>query len=228
MKKEKEDKTDRKGQVIKTHCFNCEIETNQVILFDEFSLTPQEILWRNEEGDESKSAWLVAGNIWMISKCQGCDGINFKHILRTDRNGTDRVFHFPKKPIRQIPNWIIKLPMKYVEVLQEVYNSINDEAFILSLIGIRTVLDIFIVSKVGDSGTFKNKLDQLVANGIITTTKRQVLEAAIDAGNASAHRGYKPEKEVLFQILDIVENLLQSEIVDRSLNKIKEKTPPRN
>lgn len=45
--------------------------------------------------------------------------------------------------------------------------------------------------------------------------------------DAAAHRGYKPDQETLFQILDIVENLLQSEIVDRAADEIKQKTPPR-
>ena len=117
--------------------------------------------------------------------------------------------------------------MKYVGILQEIYISVNEKLFTLSLTGIRTLLDIYIVDKIGDVGTFKQKLDKLVAEGIITSSKAKVLEAAIDAGNASAHRGYRPDQETLFQILDIMENLLHSEIVDRSVNKIKQSTPRR-
>lgn len=215
-------------EVFKTHCFNCDKETNQDILFKDHEIGPREIVWRNEQGDESKSVWEVVANIWSLSKCRGCEKINFKHILRNspDRE-TDQVFHFPRKPIRQVPNWVIKLPMRYVEILQEVYFSINERLFILSLTGIRTLLDIYIVSKIGDVGTFKQKINRLVTENVITATKATVLEAAIEAGNASAHRGYKPDKETLFQILDIVENLLQSEIVDRNVSQIKQKTPPR-
>lgn len=90
------------------------------------------------------------------------------------------------------------------------------------------MLDTFIVSKVGDSGTFKQKLDKLVAEKFISVSKVKVLEAAIEAGNASAHRGYRPDEETLFQILDIVDNLMQSEIVDRAAKNIMEKTPRRN
>lgn len=215
-------------EVFKTHCFNCDKETNQDILFKDHEIGPREIVWRNEQGDESKSVWEVIANIWSLSKCRGCEKINFKHILRNspDRE-TDQVFHFPRKPIRQVPNWVIKLPMRYVEILQEVYFSINERLFILSLTGIRTLLDIYIVSKIGDVGTFKQKINRLVTENVITQTKATVLETAIEAGNASAHRGYKPDKETLFQILDIVENLLQSEIVDRNVSQIKQKTPPR-
>lgn len=213
---------------VKTHCFNCGRETNQDILFNESEIGPQEIIWRNEEGDDSQSVWAVVANIWNLTKCRGCDKMNFKHILRNspDRS-TDQTFNFPRKPIRQVPTWIIKLPMKYVEILQEIYISVNEQLFILSLTGVRTLLDIYIVDKIGDVGTFKAKLKKLVSDGIITSSKASVLEVAIDAGSASAHRGYKPEKETLFQVLDIVENLLQSEIVDRPIEIIKQSTPKR-
>ncbi len=216
-------------EIIKTHCFNCDSETNQEILFSDCKIGPQEIIWRNEEGNDSQSVWTIVANIWNLTKCRGCEEINFKHILRNspDRN-TDKTFNFPRKPIRQVPKWIVKLPIKYIEILQEVYISVNEQLFILSLTGIRTLLDIYIVSKIGDEGTFKSKLNKLVSEGIITSSKASILEVAIDAGNASAHRGYKPDKETLFQILDIVENLLQSEIVDRHVDKIKQNTPKRN
>lgn len=215
-------------ETTKTHCYNCDIETNQEVLFSDREIGSQEIVWRNEEGDDSQSAWVVVASIWNVTKCLGCEKINFKHISRNspDRK-TDQIFNFPRKPIRQVPNWIVKLPMKYVEILQEVYVSVNEQLFILSLTGIRTLLDIYIVSKIGDAGTFKTKLNKLVSEGIITNSKASVLEVAIDAGNASAHRGYKPDKETLFQILDIVENLLESEILDRQIEKIKENTPKR-
>jgi len=212
----------------KTHCYNCDKETNQDILFKDHEFGPREIVWRNEQGDKTESVWEVVADIWNISKCRGCEKINFKHILRNLPNReTDIVFHFPRKPLRQPPKWIMKLPIKYLEILQEIYASINERLFILSLTGIRILLDIYIVNKVGDVGTFKQKLAKLVSDGIITSKKSLVLDAAIDAGNAASHRGYKSDQETLFQILDIVENLLQSEIVDRSADSIKQKTPKR-
>jgi hypothetical protein len=213
---------------IKTHCAYCENETNQAILFKEFELGPQEIVQRNENGDQSQSAWIVLANIWNVSKCLGCDKINFKLIQRSSPDKElDKVFHFPKKPQREHPYWIIKLPIKYFEILREIYVAVNEGLYILSLNGIRTLLDVYIVSKIGDAGTFKQKIDELVTQGFISSTKASVLSVAIEAGNAAAHRGYNPDKETLYQILDIIENLMQSEIVDRSAENIKAKTPSR-
>lgn len=216
------------NEPIKTNCYNCDRETVQDILFQDHEIGPREIVFRTEEGDKSESAWEVVANIWVVSKCRGCERINFKHILRhSPERETDQTFYFPRKPIRRVPNWIVKLPVKYVEILQEIYVSLNEQLFILSLTGIRTLLDIYMVNKIGDSGSFKQKLNKLAAAGIITTSKATVLGTTIDAGNASAHRGYKPDKDTLFQILDIVENLLQSEIVDRAAEQIRQKIPPR-
>lgn len=219
----------QENTIIKTHCYNCNNETNQDILFNDIEITPREIVIRNDEGDKNESVWEVTGRLWHITKCKGCDKINFKHILRTipPFEKTDEIFYFPQKPIRNVPKWIVNISIKYIDILREVYIAINEHLFTLALTGIRTLLDIYIVEKIGDAGTFKQKLKKLTETNIITNSKAQVLEATIDAGNASAHRGYKPDQKTLFQVLNIVENLLESEIVDRTVNEIKEKTPPR-
>ncbi len=211
----------------KTYCYNCEIETNQEVLFNDESIDFQEMISRNEEGDESQPYKILGLRTWTLSKCLGCDKINFRYFWGEPSKQTNRIFHFPKKQIRKVPSWAIKLPIKYLETLQEVYFAVNEELFLLSLMGIRTLLDIYIIAKIGDIGSFKQKIDKLVSDGIITSAKASVLETTIDAGNAASHRGYKPEKETLFQILDIVENLLHSEIVDRQIKQIKQKIPRR-
>jgi hypothetical protein len=217
------------SEKVKTHCYHCNNETNQEKLLDEFELNPQEIVQRNDEGDESQSMWMLVGGLWLVSKCFGCEKINFKHITRQlPDKSRDVVFHFPQNPIREVPYWVRKLPIQYLEIVNEIYVCVNEGLHILAVTGIRTLLDIFIVAKVGDVGSFKQKLNRLVTQGIITSGKADVLGTLIEAGNASAHRGYKTDRDTLFQILDIVENLLQSEIVDRSLDNIKGKVPPRS
>ena len=218
-----------KSKLQRTHCWYCQKETNHRVLLDEFEMISEELIWHTEDGEESKSAWAPIGSLWLVSKCLGCDKITFKHIYRaTPNRDFDQIFYFPKKIVRDYPRWTVKLPHKYSQVFYETYLSIQEGLYILSLTGIRILLDLFIVSKIGDVGTFKQKMDRLVQDGIITASKAKVLRTAIDAANASAHRGYRPDKETLFQILDIVENLLQSEIVDRPIDKIRRKTPSRS
>lgn len=109
--------------------------------------------------------------------------------------------------------------------MNEIYQAIDYDLYTLALIGTRTLLDQFITDKIGDIGTFKQKINALQQNNFITQNKIQVIEVALDAGNAAAHRGYTPDKKTLFQVLDIVENLLHSELVDRPINDIRTKIP---
>lgn len=228
VKKPTQKTASKSTEPFKTHCYNCEDETNQTKLFEDQKLGPREVVWRNEEGDDSQSMWEVVMEVWTVSRCLGCEKLNFKHrTVNGPIRENDQIFFFPRKPIRKPPQWIVKLPMRYAVVFQEVYIALNEGLFMLTLTGIRTLLDVFIVSKIGDAGTFKQKLTKLVEYGVITATKATVLGTAIDAGNASAHRAYRPEKETVFQVLDIVEHLLHSEIVDRHADLIKKNTPPR-
>jgi len=213
----------------RTQCWYCQKETNHKVLLDEFEMISEELIWHTEDGGENRSAWAPIGSLWLVSKCLGCDKITFKHIYRASPIRTfDQTFYFPKKIVREFPRWTVRLPHKYSRVFYEIYLSIQEGLNILSLSGIRILLDLFIVSKIGDVGSFSQKLDKMVLEGIITSSKAKVLGAAIEAANASAHRGYVPEKETIFQILDIVENLLQSEVVDRPIDKIRKETPSRS
>ncbi len=83
-----------------------------------------------------------------------------------------------------------------------------------------------IVEKVGDVGSFKQKLDTLAANGFIGKTQVDVLYAALDAGNAAAHRGHKPRFEEVNAVMDIVENLLNAVYVLPDMAKSLKKTTP--
>jgi len=217
-----------KQKETKTYCYNCENETNQAVLYYDVFIEGVEIVSRNDEGDQRESFWTPVGNIWSLSKCLGCEKVNFKHVVSSSLDkSNDKIFYFPRKYIRQIPPWFVKLPIKYLPIAHEVYAAVNERLNRLSMAGIRTLLDIFIVSKVGDAGSFKQKLEKLIALGVITKSKASILETAIDAGSATVHRGFSPDQETIFQVLDIVENLLHSEIVDRDADQIKQKIPRR-
>ena len=64
--------------------------------------------------------------------------------------------------------------------------------------------------------------------GYITEKQKELIETVIDAGNASAHRGYEPTKEVMEQIIQIIYNIFENTILDRNINKINKEVPKRN
>jgi hypothetical protein len=94
--------------------------------------------------------------------------------------------------------------------------------------GVRAILDMVLVDKVGDAGTFANKLKKLEEQGFVSRKNSEVLDAALDAGSAAAHRGYIPKTTVLYAVMDIVENLLQAlYVLDTGVLEIKKSTPAR-
>lgn len=96
------------------------------------------------------------------------------------------------------------------------------------MVGARTLVDMLMVEKVGDVGTFKEKLKKLVTAGFVSASNQEVLEAALDAGNAAAHRGHRPKASEVSAVMDIVESLLQAVYVLPGMaESLKKTTPPR-
>lgn len=92
--------------------------------------------------------------------------------------------------------------------------------------GARAVLDMVLVEVAGDKGSFSAKLDELEKQGFIGSKNKEVLSAALDAGNAASHRGYMPSPKDTNAVMDIVENLLQSIYHLKSLAESLKKTTP--
>jgi hypothetical protein len=112
--------------------------------------------------------------------------------------------------------------------LQEVYHSLDANNLSLPMMGARTLLDMLIVEKVGDVGTFKQKLRKLQDAGFVGAKSVEVLEAALDVGNAAAHRGHAPKGTEVNAVMDIVENLIHAVYVLPGMaQRLKDTTPQR-
>ncbi|MFN3851104.1 MAG: DUF4145 domain-containing protein [Spirosomataceae bacterium] len=213
---------------IRTYCYKCDNTTNQTVIFTDAEIITSDFKIRNEEGDEQQTIYSIIGKRWIVSKCDGCEGFNLQ--VKTKGFGDVPpidVFTYPKKVIRQIPKWITDLPIRYVELFREVYSAINNELLTLALMGSRTIIETFIVEKIGDNGSFKRKLEKLADEGYISKKSIDVLYEAIDAGNSAAHRGFKPDTATLNDVLDIVEHLLQNTIIERQGKNIGKTIPKR-
>jgi len=96
------------------------------------------------------------------------------------------------------------------------------------MMGARALLEMLMVQKVGDVGSFKQKLKKLEAGGFVSAHNVEILDAALDAGSAATHRGHKPEEFEVDTVMDIVENLLQAVyVLPRMAQTLKETTPRR-
>jgi hypothetical protein len=140
----------------------------------------------------------------------------------------DSVVYFPPAVSRHPPSWTHECPSDVKEVMDEVYRSLDANNSRLPMMGARTLVDMLMVDKVGDTGTFVEKLRKLEALGVVSLNNRELLSAALDVGHAAAHRGHAPNADDVNAVMDIVENLLHSVYVLPGMaNRLRQNTPPR-
>jgi Domain of unknown function (DUF4145) len=162
-------------------------------------------------------------------QCCGC----FEAVLR--RTVTDDipfddpdVRYFPPPTSRHPPTWEHLIPNDLRSVMEEIYRSLDADNRRLPMMGARTLVDMLIVEKVGDVGTFGEKLKQLEAKGFISSQNREVLDAVLDISSAAIHRGHAATTEEVNAVMDIVENLLNATYVLPGMaQKLKISTQPR-
>jgi hypothetical protein len=94
------------------------------------------------------------------------------------------------------------------------------------MMGARSIVDI-VMARGGDPGSFRDGLRVLQDRGLVGTRQRDVLAAALDVGNAAAHRGHRPTIEDVNSVMDIVEHLLQTELLESAADGLRARTPRR-
>ncbi len=173
------------------------------------------------------------GSVWTMLQCRGCEDVA---LLRVDwcseddpQDGPNPATYFPPRVSRRKPAWMerIDLPEAYEGLLEEVYIALHADSRRLAAMGARALIDAYIVRCVGDQGDFAKGLKKLVTDNHIRETQREVVAAAVDAGNASAHRGHCPSAKDISAVIDIVENLIHNELLAGSAQALKATTPQR-
>jgi hypothetical protein len=212
---------DSKKLKTRAHCSHCKDERNCDV----------EAKIEQRGGDEDFQ-WHTD---WYILKCCGCDAIFFQtvasnseeyhHFYNEDGStGTtynETIAYWPPVLKRAPPSWLMEYAIatnpKSVALdttLEEVYGALNNDLPVLAAIGIRTSFDVAAVQLgVVASKTFAAKLNDLVGLGKIREADRKRLESLIDAGNASAHRGWKPNQKQLELLTDILESFIEESFV---------------
>jgi hypothetical protein len=111
--------------------------------------------------------------------------------------------------------------------MQEIYSSLYGDNRQLALMGTRALFDRLIMRKVGDCGTFAAGLEALEEQAYISGKNKAVIQSAIDAGHAAAHRDYRPSSQTVNEVMDIVENVIQHDLLEISAENLRKSTPPR-
>jgi hypothetical protein len=192
-------------------CNKCAGETNQEILHvhrDKFRDKTVEELLREDEPDAE--AWYTTRT--ELLKCRGCDSVTVcqktwvgdeersEDELRRDF-GDDwkqmlEIIYYPPVSARRKPTWMLPdspsrqaIPAAVTELMGEIYTALQNGSRRLVVMGTRAVLETIMVSETGDHGTFKKNLDAFQAAHYVSLRQRNTVEAIVEAGNATIHRG---------------------------------------
>lgn len=216
------------GKTTKSYCNECLQETNHDLIATRHRRWVETDSDGTPVGDETTDYDFV--------QCRGCENVSLRrrHIGLGERE--ESVDYFPPAVSRRLPAWLSGVSffdwdgpkMRIRELLREVYSALYSGSNRLAMMGARAVVDIALTDKLGDIGGFGQKLDGAEKKGWVTPAHRKVLATAIDAGNAVAHRGYRPEKKHLDLVLDIVEHLVQLlYILETNAQNLAKQTPQR-
>jgi hypothetical protein len=185
----------------------------------------KEVVEELEEIDENNAYWWT--NTYETLQCRGCSTVCLRHTFE-DPTGEHAVNYYPPPIYRRPPRWRYRLPQDLRALLDEIYQALQNDSRSLATMGTRTLVDMFMLQAIGDTGSFAKKLNKLRDKGLISPQGRDILEAALDAGSAAAHRGYKPEIGDLVAVMDIVENLLEGAFqLPKVAARLKKSVPPR-
>ena len=211
---------------IKIQCSICLRDTNHEKLFEKRTLT------KEEQFCEDPALWVSQGFHYSLFECQGCSNIvmrkDFWHSELTPDSwdSTFRSWH-PILVTRQTPKWLSARKDENANLLKQVYAAINADLLPLAMMGIRAVLDQYLVEKVGDIGNFPTKLKNAVQLGFLSAKQLELIGPALDAGHAASHRGYHPTSDTLLYCLEVVENLLHQDELAKATNDVSTQIPKR-
>lgn len=162
-----------------------------------------------------------------LLECRGCETVFYESAawnsedvdLWNDAEGNLRGEHprerltYPKPEGKTKPVWLdamAKIDRQLHGILNEMYMAYDNQAFILTAVGLRTALDRGMeVLGIDPSLTFAEKLTALRDGGWIGETEKDILEVVTDAGNAAAHRGWSPDNQEITQLVYAMEVFLQ-------------------
>jgi hypothetical protein len=152
-------------------------------------------------------------------------------------DGTKDHSYYPSPVSRKEPDWLAWLALgidhtekesKLGGLLQEIYQAVDGGQHRLAAMGIRALLEQVMILKVGDLGTFDQKLDDFQKKGYISLLQRDAMRATLDVGDAAMHRAFRPTEQELKVALDVVEGVFSPIFGHKeAAEKLADRVPPR-
>lgn len=162
-----------------------------------------------------KSQW--EHRVYLVVRCRGCSEYAVREEWRNDEFSLMKVIFHPPRLWRRAPDWMVYLEREdpnLKELLDEVYSAMNNQQARLLSMGVRSVLDrVMTLILEGDTGGFEQKLEKMVESGHLTEKQRANLDVVIDAGSASTHRGFRPPRALLEEMVIVMDGIVREHFI---------------
>lgn len=171
---------------------------------------------------------------WML-QCQGCDSVKLQENWSMPGSPVTTTYYPPAK-LRRQPDWMQKwwLQSAFTEtpaltICGEIYRALQNDQPHLAVMGVRAVLELVMIDKVGaDQQTFAKNLEALFAAGHVSRLQKDRLKSVLDLGSATIHRGHSPSKEDINTCVDIMEHVIESLYIhEEDVKRMTDRVPPR-
>jgi hypothetical protein len=204
--------------IVRAPCSNCMTKTDHLILI---SKTVSD----SEPYDEEYNVYWQDN--YRLLECCGCHCIVLHKVSTFSEVDEVSEAYYPPGATRRPPSWISRLPGKTRAMLGEVYIALDNNCLQLAMMGIRAILDQYLVDAVGDVGGFDKKLDCIVSEGLLGSQQKAFLETVLDAGHAVMHRAFSPQRSMVDEVMDVLESFLHSYVAQESLEDLRSAIPDR-
>jgi hypothetical protein len=192
-----------------------------------------------EEEGELCGTTLTWKEVYIMLQCCGCGSVSLKHeSFCEDEEHPTTIKTYPPRQFRKMPAWVQEIEWKEEEantfafiprLLKEIYGSLYSEHRAVSAMGIRALLDLVMIEKIGDRGSFAKNIAAFQNEGFISQLQRTLLDPTLEFGHASMHRNYVPKMTELITALDITESLVHTlYILPAKAQSLGEAVPKRN
>ena len=184
---------------------------------------------------------IYGSNIYDLLSCCGCESVKLRHKSWFSEDfdpatGQPEITirHYPPLTFRNRPRWLSDFfpfsdfDQSISDLIHEIYVALQNNAPRLATMGIRALFETIMINKIGDHGSFKKNIKAFLEDGFISEKQKQIIETVLEAGHATIHRSYKPNKSDVVNLLDVTESILETILIDEhKAKRVADKIPPR-
>jgi len=178
---------------------------------------------------------------YRILVCRGCDTTYFQigEVFSEDIDHREhpvtgemesylpsRFSYWPSPSKRERPKWFDELYLSdelLNQLLTDIYGALDADLRVPAAIAIRTAFDrASRLLGIDAIETFQNKVKALKEAGKISADESLALDALTDAGNAAAHRGWRPKPKELDTMMSLLEAFIhRTFVLGRAANDLR-------